>query len=1141
MNCCARERSAMTERRPLDHAVRATALEPERSFIVQAPAGSGKTELLTQRFLRLLAVVARPEEIVAITFTRKAAGEMRDRILGALRRGAEPDPPANPHEHDGWVLARAALARDAELGWGLQENPRRLRIETIDALNAWLARQLPVSSRLGAAPVISEDPDPACRQAVRDILLGAGGTEAHARHAAALLQHLGGRFSQAEDLLVAMLKSRDHWLGRIVGPGRMDPVALRARLDQALQHFVADELQRALESLPADLRGEIAAGMSAAAANCPELDWLAAWADGSAFPTPTGPALPRWQAMARVLLTGAGEWRKQLTKNEGFPPADREAKARMVEVLDELRLRATDPVPLARVAALPEPAYEDRRWQILAHLLALLPVAAAALEVEFAARGESDYVGIARAALDALGEQESPTDLALALDSRISHLLVDEFQDTSQGQIELLVRLTAGWTPGDGRSLFCVGDPMQSIYRFREADVGRFIRAQRYGIGDLPLETLQLSVNFRSQAGLVTWVSETFPRIFPAQDDMSLGAVQFSPSTAWRPALQGLPVHFVGVPARDFQAEAEAVRRIIVELRASGAGGSDGRIAVLVRSRRHLAQIYPALRHAGVPCRAIEIEPLAESPAIRDLEALTRALCHRADRTAWLAVLRAPWCGLELRDLLQLAGDKNEDVWQRLLDPAALGPLPADARRRVARVVSALQPAMAARGRGALGRLVHGAWLALGGPATLQRDSELSDAEAFFAYLDRAAQAGDLDDALRLEELLADQYTAPETVAPDAVELLTIHKAKGLEFDHVILPALDRTAGGGEKKLLRWLEQTRPGGPELVLAPLEALGEEPDKLHRALQALDARRDRLELDRLLYVATTRAKQRLYLVAGIGPDDAEKDKEFLPRSGSLLERLWPATATAFRASLSNAAPPPDAPEGRPPALLRRLADDWQAPGPPPPVPWTEREAPPPAPASTIEYDWSGRQARAVGVAVHRLLQVIAVDGPDAWPGQRVEGLAPLLRTLLAEHGSGEAERAEALEHALAALRLTLADARGRWLLDPQHADARSELAVSGWIEGRLVTGIIDRSFVDDAGVLWIVDYKAGRHEGGELDAFLDRERERYRPQLERYARLLAPHREGPVRLGLYFPQHAGWREWPAEAGPGRDDRD
>ena len=1115
----------MSERKPADQPVRDAALDPGRSFIVQAPAGSGKTELLTQRFLRLLATVERPEEIVAITFTRKAAGEMRDRILHALGRGADPAPPGTGHERRGWELARAALARDAALGWGLAANPRRLRIETIDALNGWLARQLPVSSRLGAAPVISDDPEPAYRRAVRDILLAAGSEEPHAPHATALLRHLGGRFSQAERLLVDMLKARDHWLGKIVMPLGAEPSRLRAALDRSLRRFVEDELRRAREILPGELRDDLAAALCAAARRCPEVEWLAPWAEHGGFPAATAAELPRWQALATMLLTKGGDWRKRLTRGEGFPPGARAEKEAMAGILQALSARA-DPAIFGRVRELPAPAYDDARWDILEHLLQLLPVAAAALRVEFAARGESDYVGVAQAALDALGAEGDPTDLALALDTRITHLLVDEFQDTSQAQVDLLARLTAGWSPGDGRSLFCVGDPMQSIYRFREADVGRFIRAQRSGIGGLPLESLRLTVNFRSQAGLVDWVSTAFPDIFPAQDDMALGAVAFSPSVAWRAALDGPAVTCTAVGHRDFAAEAEQVAAIVQRLRAAEPGT---RIAVLVRSRRHLAHITPVLRALGVPCRAVEIEPLAEGPAVRDLEALARALCHRADRIAWLAVLRAPWCGLQLPDLLQVAGESWHDPWERMRDPDVAAALSPAARERLARCVRALEPALAARGRRPLQQVVLGAWLALGGPATLERASELADAQSFFDFLAQRARHGDLDDPAGLSEQLAELHAAPDTVEEDAVELLTIHKAKGLEFDHVILPGLDRTTGAREKKLLRWLEQTREEGTDLVLAPLEAHGGEADPLHAALKSLDAIRDRLELDRLLYVAATRPRRQLHLVAGIKPDDPETGKVFEPAADSLLARLWPATGAAFRAALGTACGGEAVPGPRPRAVLRRHAEGWQVPALRPATPWSAAGETTAPPGAAVEYDWSGRQARAIGLAVHRLLQLIAREGAERWPESRLQGHAPLLRTLLAEAGLGPDELAGALERCLDALRQTLQDPRGRWLLDPRHAEARSELGLSGWIEGRLVNGIVDRSFVDESGVRWIIDYKAGRHEGGELERFLDREQERYRHQLERYARLMAPQHPGEIRLGLYFPQHAGWREW------------
>ncbi len=115
---------------------------------------------------------------------------------------------------------------------------------------------------------------------------------------------------------------------------------------------------------------------------------------------------------------------------------------------------------------------------------------------------------------------DAPEDLALALGQRIRHILVDEFQDTSYTQFELLEKLTAGWEPGDGRTLFLVGDPMQSIYRFRQADVSLFLKARLEGIGAIRLEPLTLSVNFRSRPEIVEWVNRTF-RIDPAGERRS--------------------------------------------------------------------------------------------------------------------------------------------------------------------------------------------------------------------------------------------------------------------------------------------------------------------------------------------------------------------------------------------------------------------------------------------------------------------------------------------------------------------------------------------------------------------------------------------------------------------------------------------
>ncbi len=142
----------------LDREARQRAVQPTGSCIVQAPAGSGKTTLLTMRYLRLLADVERPEQIVAITFTRKAAAEMRHRIVAALELAGEPLPAdADERTRELHRHASAALARSRELGWGLEQNPARLHVQTIDGLNHWLARRLPLAARIGTSAALVDD------------------------------------------------------------------------------------------------------------------------------------------------------------------------------------------------------------------------------------------------------------------------------------------------------------------------------------------------------------------------------------------------------------------------------------------------------------------------------------------------------------------------------------------------------------------------------------------------------------------------------------------------------------------------------------------------------------------------------------------------------------------------------------------------------------------------------------------------------------------------------------------------------------------------------------------------------------------------------------------------------------------------
>ncbi|HET7371387.1 MAG TPA: UvrD-helicase domain-containing protein [Gammaproteobacteria bacterium] len=1110
----------------VDTAARREALDPERSFIVQAPAGSGKTELLTQRYLRLLATVESPEQVLAITFTRKAAGEMRDRVLNAVEAAAG-DEPTEPHKVQTWKLARAVRERAAERGWRLADYPARLRIETLDAFAGSLTRRLPLTAGLGMTPRVAERARELYVEAARRTLAALDEQGGWSDAVAALLGHLDNDVHQLESLLVAMLAKRDQWL-RLIARG-----SEREALEAALAREVQTQLEALRASVPMALADELVELSCAAADNLVRAGSDSAQcvcAELAALPDATPGHAPLWRGLADTWQARSQQnWRKRLTKREGFPTDQKALKQRAMALLARLADEPDFRNRLAAVHTLPPTTYNDAQWKILQALIELLKLAAAQLQLVFGEQGSVDFIEIALRALRALGEPEAPTDLALALDYRLQHILVDEFQDTSWSQFALLERLTAGWSPGDGRTLFLVGDPMQSIYRFREAEVGLYLRARREGIGDVRLEPLSLGVNFRSTAAIVGWINEAFATLFPAAEDVAAGAVPYAAAIGRDGDRQG----GVEVVARiDADGEDEAAR-IVALIEARRQAAPDDTIAILTRTRGQVAATMAALREAGLKAQAVELENLAAQPVVQDLAALTRALAHPGDRVAWLSILRAPWCGLTLADLVALTGDDGGK--QPLLEAITAGghahpALSAYGRQRLDRLAAALMPAVENWRRQPLRRLVEQTWLALGGPACVASAADLDNADAFFALLEELDEAGDLSDAAVLDERLAELYAQPAPDADERLQVMTIHKAKGLEFDTVILPALERRPRSDLRQLLLWLERPRNGAePDFLLAPIAAADDGADPLYDGLKVLRDQQDEFEQLRLLYVAATRARRRLYLVGNVhSREDDDGRGVAAPPASSLLAKLWPRVERDFDQALAAAPEAATAEAGKPARqVLRRLSANWTLPAPPR-IDWRGSDLPDVASDAVVEFSWAGETARQVGVLVHALLDRIAREGIEQWTTARVAALAPLLEERLRWQGVAPADLEATRARVVAAVSATLADERGRWLL-AAHDEAASEFALSGVVGGRPVSGVIDRTFVDEQGVRWIVDYKTGGHEGSDRQAFLERERERYRGQLDTYASLFAASEQRPQRLGLYFPLLSGWIEW------------
>ncbi|MEO8188532.1 MAG: 3'-5' exonuclease, partial [Burkholderiaceae bacterium] len=864
-------------------------------------------------------------------------------------------------------------------------------------------------------------------------------------------------------------------------------------------------------------------------------------ADLDGLPEASFRQLHAWRALAAILLTNEGNWRTRFSKLDGFPSFAAAApfKQRIAMLIDALRSNESLRQALHELRSLPAPHFTLAQWEVLESIVALLPRAAAELMLAFADAGESDFVQVTRAAVDAFGEDDAAGDIAHTIDARIRHLLIDEFQDTSITQYELIERLVDDWRTGDGRTVFIVGDPMQSIYRFREAEVGLFLRAWNSGVASLPLHRLQLTRNFRSRKRLVEWANSAFARVLPSGSDIASGSVAFEPSVADQvsdPAeLQAATFNALidGSPV-------DEAKRVVELVRCIQADDPAASIALLVRARTHLAQIVPALREAGLRFTAVELELLLARPLIGDLLALTRALEHRADRVAWLAVLRAPWCGLTLTDLVALVeGSVGTTIWQLMGDASRRSELSADGQQRLARAVPVLARALGLRGRSAVAERVRETWWLLGGPACVSNAADRADAQSFFNHLVlHEERSRGVPDIAAFEASLVRLYAAPDSMASRGLQVMTIHKAKGLEFDYVIVPGLDRVTGTDDAQLMQWLERPTYSGDsrgpgELLLSPIYPpdADKKADSIYCWIERLQQQRQMYEDERLLYVAATRARKQLQWLACLPTADGDL---LVPRENSLLQRLWPAVEDECRRALSERAIDPIGIAARPMATtydqsLRRLPADWQFPRAPAAVAWQDDA--PAVVVQAIEFSWAGETARRIGTVVHRWLQRIGDDALNGWDAERVRAIAPHIQRELAATGIGGDELKAACTRVAQALTSALSEPRARWVLGP-HEGARSELRLTLRTEGAAKRIVLDRTFVDDQGVRWIVDYKTGTHEGADVEGFLDRERLRYTDQLELYAQALG----GAAQLGLYFPLINGWREWKSKNGEG-----
>jgi ATP-dependent helicase/nuclease subunit A len=1068
----------------------AAARERQRDVLVTAGAGSGKTRTLVARYVSLLAEGLPPEQIVAITFTEKAAREMRSRIRQAILEQRD----------------RAASVEARRIWEGLESRMDSARIGTIHSLCTEILRAHPAEARIDPEfGVIEEGLGAALRVEVIETTL-----------ARAL-----------EDTHLAPL----FYLFSVAGLHRLGDFALNRRLDLAgwLAGPPHDSLLQAVEQAALDFLGtEPVAGllehlrtMQSTAELLPDagelltqqiLGLLGIW-EQAVFSLQVGEILSGLAALA------AGR-ENYMALNIG----KRSSLAK--ETLRELR-ENYDALVKPWLLEAPDPSLEKTYAQAMPLLHELFNAFIAAYIHRLREQRALDFDDLEAGALYLL---ENDLTIRQRWQAALAALLVDEFQDTNDRQRRLIDAL-GGELPG---RCFYVGDDRQSIYRFRGADVTVF-RAVRRLVAASGGQVIELRKTYRAHAALLRVAGQLLePAMASDRQPAPDYWVPFAPLEAEHREHKLAAPFIEFILGEDRRCAAAGLADYLISLYDAHELKDWGQAALLLRASTHFGEYENAFQAAGIPFVTISGRGFYNRPEIRDVLNQLRALANPWDDAALAGLLRSPGFGLSDAALYDLRWAEGPEKPLSML--AALhqygDSLPHPDQERAARAAALLDELLpqvdSLPVASLLVRLIEAtdlrAVLAFGGSRYWQNlDKLLADAHtsrliqvrAFLEYVDTLRDVG------------AREGEAPvETTG--AVQLMTIHKAKGLEFDLVVLA--DAAYQPANRREAAYFET------QLGLAAI------PDRFDRSpvgydfLRARESHQGLAEEARLLYVALTRARQKLLVCGHLSRGS--------PRGW--LKTLLAATGVDVRTiSVADSPLQTDLPQGG--SLAVHLSDNPEPASRLVPSDSTlklERQLPAGAPlfqsnflefaaeipsGDLLESDHDSladinaqTSGRLLGRLVHRALQ--------RWLFPGNPNLLPLLRTAALESGLVE----PAPRQAVLQVAVNLLERFASHALHSEIEAAQVRYHELPYVRpgSALASGAMDLLYLTTSG--WkLVDFKTDPLAD---DSELEQAALNYRPQLARYAGVLAEQLGSPVSCSLVFLDYAGAiRQVPLEQIP------
>lgn len=1091
----------------VDHQQREDALDISQSYLVKAPAGAGKTALLTNRTLVALSEADSLAEVVCMTFTNKAAQEMIDRIGLSISRAKKGYTPKNEFEAQNLALAKAALENSDKHGWGLGESCEHLNVSTIDSFCRKLLKgryesseHLSVSMDVMAdASVMYEYAAKSVMSKCEDVTYGAS--------IRALLAHFGNKSEKVEELLVGALQKRDRWL-ELLFKGRAET---KEELEQSRSTFLdvvfekESGILRKYECRLQDVFSKMAVPS--------ELTNFI----HNGFGSRVLDSVFEIQYISKVLLSQKLVAKSRFTVKDGVPK-DKATKVEVVELLKELSqdLAST----LKELSYLPDSNFKVTEWALLNALFDTLPLALASLKMAFNKFSKVDFTEVSLAAVFALrGDSElGATDAAINQSQSIRHLLIDEFQDSSDIQMDMIKMITDSWSGEQSCSLFLVGDSMQSLYGFRGANVTQFMTAET-GLSSLNMKVLTLQTNFRSSKGVINWVNRVFESAFPAKDDLVVSACQYNASQAVKVENNNSPVQVHGF-INDTDENSNEAQFIIETIKEIQHSKPTSTIAVLGRTRGALKPIITAFEQdLGVEKVDVDLSLLKSEPTAKVIVSLAKTLSNPTDDMALYALMTSPLVGLSTAQIYKL-NDGNKSLCEsiRFYDHDGFEGIEQDTRE-VLEILRTVFNDVDRSFHSSFQDVLISAWDRLSGGSILQSKDDQIIADTLFSLFD------DAESSLITDKYIDDKIAAlykpvkKDCSNTNPVQFMTLHKAKGLEFDFVFIPSAGKSGNVTCGQLLQWSEVKRNEGSLFALATSQEMGlsKESGQYIKFLNRLQSRKEIEELVRLGYVGVTRAISQVYVTASLSIDRKTETLK-APARNSLLGIFFDQVKEhliehdcSSRSSTETVAFLPEtkkivrygdvAIDGRNQLSQFESAEIYR-------------------PISQSRLIWDSNALKHEGVVIHKFIEQIGLEGLNKWDEMRLRMYKGAIHSMLKEVIGNGQQLMRSVERVSTEISNAV-QCNVFKKLAGQHQCDELELRVALQEGGKLIYLVIDKGFIDKEGNGMVVDWKSAIDKRENNVSFIQFQQSLYKRKMGLYKKAYAEiHNIDSVVGNLYF---------------------